>query len=808
MKTDLVDLVKVTPVAKNFERQPFTPTRGVNSAETSHNQQQSTQTFNQALENHQNNHKETSYQAPTNAVKKADVPNEESNFTSLKEDKPQQSDYIQEKVEDFNVEFSEEETVELDTISLSTAVQVMQQEIENGNIPLTSNGENETETKIDTLLSLLSKQTDLKIPKLEQYVSTMRDAGKSAQEILNTLKNALEEVTEEKGIDLKDFVLKIVYPKETAKGTEQADKMPQEVSDENQMTKEVKEPKKLLNAQPKISVEKQQKVEGNEQTVSEETRQKTTPADVVKEMVPEKGSLADYRENAPFTETKTKQVPLETQVEHVKAAVQDEKTTPEMNSDTDTNLLEKESLQLLMDKVNTLLDQFSEGIFKSTTQEVNLKEFVGNATDGSNLKIEVPEKLMETLSERLNVSKEEIIDFLNSNLIPKDKLQPFIQSFNTVDTQAFIQNNEALMSQMKAFIKLHHHLDSGSKITMQTRSITLETTVIKQLILNRFNTNGFNSEFLNRKEPILFKSSQSTFTVEKLSVRFVNKTIHAELSDKGFFKNTDEDFLEKAVQTTKRVFQQTFKNGYETSSQRMSDLERFHAKANTNESQGEHLLNKADKTIPFDDKTTVSEKTTDTKFQTVSTSEEKEAKGTKSSFDHETNTHSSELKSGRSFTDAFMKNEQTNQVRNMEQVYQKIKDMTQLISRQQTRTELATIKLNPPELGRVSLEVVKEGNKISILMQVETKEAQEILNKNSNLLAARLVNSGFELQKVTVQMEKYEEQGNNQSNQNNENNSQQQENENQDNNNENEYGNEEEYTFADLLKGGIEENAS
>lgn len=201
-------------------------------------------------------------------------------------------------------------------------------------------------------------------------------------------------------------------------------------------------------------------------------------------------------------------------------------------------------------------------------------------------------------------------------------------------------------------------------------------------------------------------------------------------------------------------------------------------------------------------------KTTDTKFQTVSTSEEKEAKGTKSSFDHETNTHSSELKSGRSFTDAFMKNEQTNQVRNMEQVYQKIKDMTQLISRQQTRTELATIKLNPPELGRVSLEVVKEGNKISILMQVETKEAQEILNKNSNLLAARLVNSGFELQKVTVQMEKYEEQGNNQSNQNNENNSQQQENENQDNNNENEYGNEEEYTFADLLKGGIEENAS
>ena len=81
------------------------------------------------------------------------------------------------------------------------------------------------------------------------------------------------------------------------------------------------------------------------------------------------------------------------------------------------------------------------------------------------------------------------------------------------------------------------------------------------------------------------------------------------------------------------------------------------------------------------------------------------------------------------------------------------------------------------------------------------------MNKNSNLLAGRLVNSGFELQKVTVQMEKFEEQGNNQSNQNDENNSQQQQNENQEGNNENEYPYEEEYTFADLLKGGIEENA-
>ena len=808
MKTDLVDLVKVTPVSKKLERQPFTPTRGVNDAEPSHNQQQSGQTFNHALENHQNSYKETTYQTPSDTVKKTDLPKEESKFTPVKEDKTQQTTNIPEKSDELDTVISEEEMAEMDTISLSAAVQAMQQEVENGNIPLTSHGESETETKIDTLLSLLSKQTDLKIPKLEQYVSTLRDAGKSAQEILNTLKNALEEVTEEKGIDLKDFVLKIVYPKETTKGSEQADKITQEATDENQMTKDGKESKKILNSQPEIPVEKQQKAEGNEQTVSEETGQKTTPVDVVKELVPEKGSLANHEENAPITEPKTNQVPLETQVEHVQPPIQDEKTTPEMNNNTDTNQMETESLQLLRDKVNALLDQFSEGIFKSATQEVTVKEFLNNAVTGSNLKADIPEKLVETLTERLNVSKEDIVDFLNSNLIPKDKLQTVIQSFNTVDTQAFIENNQALLSQMKAFIKLHHHLDSGSRITLQTRSVTVETTVIKQLILNRFNTNGFNSEFLNRKEPILFKSSQSVFTVEKLSVRFVSKTVHSETTDKGFFKNSDGDLLEKPVQTTKRVFQQIFKNGYETTSQRMSDLERFHAKANNTESQSEHLANKAGKTLSSDEKTVVSEKTTDTKFQTISMSEEKEGKGTKSSFDQEPNTHSNELKPGRNFTDAVVKNEQTNQARNLEQVYQKIKDMTQLMARQQTRTELATIKLNPPELGRVSLEVVKEGNKISILMQVETKEAQEILNKNSNLLAARLVNSGFELQKVTVQMEKYEEQGNNQSNQNNEQNAQDQQNENQDSNNENEYGYEEEYTFADLLKGGIEENAS
>jgi len=203
----------------------------------------------------------------------------------------------------------------------------------------------------------------------------------------------------------------------------------------------------------------------------------------------------------------------------------------------------------------------------------------------------------------------------------------------------------------------------------------------------------------------------------------------------------------------------------------------------------------------------LTEKTTNTKTLGISQNQEKETKGIQKPQENPINDHQTNDKTQRSFSQPLLKGEQSSPARNLEQVYQKIKDMSQLMARQQTRTELATIKLTPPELGKVSLEVMKEGNKISILMQVETKEAQEILNKNSNLLAARLINSGFELQKVTVQMEKYEEQGNNPSNQDGQNDSQQQESDNQDTNNDNEYPYEEEYTFADLLKGGIEENA-
>jgi flagellar hook-length control protein FliK len=95
----------------------------------------------------------------------------------------------------------------------------------------------------------------------------------------------------------------------------------------------------------------------------------------------------------------------------------------------------------------------------------------------------------------------------------------------------------------------------------------------------------------------------------------------------------------------------------------------------------------------------------------------------------------------------------------MQEIIQKIKDLT-LLSSQQTRTiETAVLRLDPPELGKMVLEVVKEGNTVSVMMKVETQEAKEMIEKNVHLLTQKLAQAGFETQKVQVSMEKYEEQG-------------------------------------------------
>jgi|GEM_PF-6149804 len=101
-------------------------------------------------------------------------------------------------------------------------------------------------------------------------------------------------------------------------------------------------------------------------------------------------------------------------------------------------------------------------------------------------------------------------------------------------------------------------------------------------------------------------------------------------------------------------------------------------------------------------------------------------------------------------------------VRNLEQVVAKIQQLMQLSASMSRPVETATLSLSPARLGTVQLEIVKEGAHLSVVMRVETLEAKEMLERNSHLLVNRLAQNGFEIQKVQVHMERYEEQGGNQ----------------------------------------------
>ncbi len=94
--------------------------------------------------------------------------------------------------------------------------------------------------------------------------------------------------------------------------------------------------------------------------------------------------------------------------------------------------------------------------------------------------------------------------------------------------------------------------------------------------------------------------------------------------------------------------------------------------------------------------------------------------------------------------------------RNMEEVIQKVQEVAKL-ARQTLHT--ATIQLNPPQMGKVEVEVQKMGLKVIIHMNTETEQAKEMLQRNSHLLVSRLSSSGYDVQRVQIHMEKQEEQG-------------------------------------------------
>lgn len=69
-----------------------------------------------------------------------------------------------------------------------------------------------------------------------------------------------------------------------------------------------------------------------------------------------------------------------------------------------------------------------------------------------------------------------------------------------------------------------------------------------------------------------------------------------------------------------------------------------------------------------------------------------------------------------------------------------------------TFTERAEIQLSPPSLGKLEIELVKQQDRLTILMKVSTPEARELIENSSKELISRLSSLGFKVEQIEVRM--------------------------------------------------------
>jgi|GEM_PF-2803552 len=902
MKTTLMDMVKVTPPPKGIEVQKNSNAHNADSAQNETSWKETANTFTRALKKQEAVQSEPSSEKPAQNLSNQTAENPEKISTDTPVSKPSEqsrSEYAQkdEKIQEGDSSFvqgenegewEEDALASTQLVALSTDAPTTDptKKHPSGEMPVTE--KKETDVKISTLLSLLSAKTHLKVPKLEQYVSSMRNEGKSAQEILKTLNTVLEEVSDgETKPQLKDFILKVIPLQE--KVTETADeeenapavqktavvKTPAVSGEKTPVTPETPaeegEQKPLATAETDrvnktaVTTTAQQKTQPMQiidtpvtsEQKAEQTEQNTKPvqplADQIKQIsnsavsTPKAGQaavqtakLSDVQKLSSETAEKLQSVTTQKPADALKSTVipaqsdQAEKATTdqpkvdpekvvlneknstlsqlltrmeqlthtEQNAQVSTEETSNEALKLLKGLIERYRSIEKEAPVAQANRTVSQKTSAG--TEQQIISEKSPEEsLIRILSATTGVQPKKVESFFNSQFFSREELEGFIR----FTRQEGIE--EALKGSLTNAKDMFSVQESTLFSTLEFKSVKVKTSLIMDYIQKGFELKSFSKNMFSGGETILLKHKTKTITVEKMTVRFVRKpAASTENKTQNHTQNLSKDSFQKTGSPVQRFIQQSFKDGYESNHRKHTDLTHFQNRVNQPLQEKAEPVNLNAKTEKGPSETLLSESRTNIKSTLPAEQQEKDLKPLNKRDEGDDNTNQPMGKTLKGTAGNSEKIQAQTQIRNMEQVYQKIKDMTQLMARQQTRTELATIRLNPPELGKVSLEIVKEGNKISIVMLVETKEAQDILNKNSNILAARLVNGGFELQKVSVHMEKYEEQGENQANQNGQNDSQQQQTDEQTEQQDSEYAYEEGYSFQDLLKGGIEEHAN
>jgi flagellar hook-length control protein FliK len=106
--------------------------------------------------------------------------------------------------------------------------------------------------------------------------------------------------------------------------------------------------------------------------------------------------------------------------------------------------------------------------------------------------------------------------------------------------------------------------------------------------------------------------------------------------------------------------------------------------------------------------------------------------------------------------------EQEQRSQNLQTIVETIKQM------RETFSERAEIQLSPPSLGKLEIELVKQQDRLTILMRVSTQEAKQMIENSSKELISRLSSLGFKVEQVEVRMNpKFEQEQTNEERENN-----------------------------------------
>ncbi len=93
---------------------------------------------------------------------------------------------------------------------------------------------------------------------------------------------------------------------------------------------------------------------------------------------------------------------------------------------------------------------------------------------------------------------------------------------------------------------------------------------------------------------------------------------------------------------------------------------------------------------------------------------------------------------------------------NIEKARRAVESLVTKIGRKGGVREKAVVELEPPRLGKLEIEVVKEGGKIRVEFKVASPEAKDMLEKKMDNLLSKLNNGGFSVERIEVKFEKQE----------------------------------------------------